>query len=120
MESHKEMLKSLYPVGKERWIKVLYKDFDWCVENLFIANANVQDRLKEGIKNPLGFEVTSIGVRDDFIPQVSVVLELKDEIIGRLHGQVDSDFLSLINEVFNVKLEELKDKTTITKMPEEE
>ena len=109
---------SLYPVGKERWFKVKILDQEKSMKNL----PWVSDMER------LGFEVTSITCRDEFQPQVTALMDLKDEILSHLFSCQESarstnneysvhEYQMLINtfrESFNSKMKEINDRTIKT------
>lgn len=76
-KEHYEILKSLYPVGRERWIKVRYKNLDLCIKNLRPGD------------NDLGFEVISIGVIDDFDAQSEALIETRKRINELLDHEIE-------------------------------
>ena len=108
-EEYKAILESLFPVGKERWIKVLYKDFDWCVKNLRITNTDKPSNIP-------GFEVTALGVRDEFVPQIAAMLDLKADVVEFLYDKVPEQILNHVNELFRTHMSDLKSHT-ITEVP---
>jgi hypothetical protein len=69
-EEHKGILESLYPIGKERWIKVKFTDLKWCIKNLRLGRKN----------NNLGFEITALSVMEEHQPQVNAILEFKKKM----------------------------------------
>ena len=118
-ENEKQQLfDSLYPVGEERWFKVRIIDQEKCMKNL----PWVED------KDRLGFEVTSITVRDEFQPQVVGLMDMKDEILSHLFQCQESarwvndtkmihQYDVLINtyrEMFNSKMSEINSRTIKT------
>lgn len=116
------IIDSLYPVGKERWFKVKILDQEKTMKNL----PWVED------KERLGFEVTSITCRDEFQPQVTALMDLKDEILSHLFQCQESARWSndltqifqydlLINtyrEMFNAKMKDINSRTIKTIIPE--
>ena len=102
-----DMKNSLFPIGKERWIKVLFKDRDKCMK-AFRWNTN-------GFEHD-GYEVTSIGLRDEYVPQVSAISDIQDEVMGILFGSnIESYQLKRIEDIFKMKKEELKNRVIETK-----
>lgn len=91
-----KLLEHLFPVGKERWIKVRYMDFRWCLEHLH------PNGLK---KSDLGFVVTSVSVRDEFSPQLSALQDVKEAIIGLLYSKVPETLLETVNNIFTAKMD---------------
>ena len=111
-ENHRALLEDLFPVGQERWIKVRYTDFDWCVKNL-----RLQGKDKPEDAQKLGFEVMAIGVRDEFVPQVTALMDVRDEVIGALVNRgADEYMLSNVRNQFADKIEEIKERTVVKEM----
>lgn len=100
-ENHRDLLKDLFPIGKERWLKVKYKDLEWCIKNI---------RLNKDHSPIPGFDVVAVGVLDEYTPQISAIMDLKAEVIGFLYGNpnMPQDMLEHINGLFIRKMDELK------------
>ena len=109
------ILDSLYPVGQPRWFQVVIEDQQKAMKSL---------PWKE---NPeLGFKVQAIACRDDIKPQVSGLVDLKDDIISQLimmrtayQHDVHSSFVinQLLNDIkgkFNEKIDEISSRTIKT------
>lgn len=107
-QEHEEMLDSLFPVGQERWIKVKYLDRDKCLKAFFMRTPpnETAERHQEQ-----GYEITAIGVKDEYTPQISALKDVKDSVIALLYGQVSDTFLSAINEQFTAVMDDLKERT---------
>lgn len=99
-----DILRQLYPIGQERWIKVKFIDYEWCVKHLHWYKKT----------NELGIEVTAIGVRDEYIPQISALLDVRDEITKILYGQIENYLLDSIREKIKERCDELKKQTIRT------
>lgn len=101
------LLDSIFPVGKERWIKVRIKDRDICIKT-FALNFHGSDKYE-------GYEITSIGLRDEYIPQISAIRDIEESILPILFGCDLPDYLTKqIQEIFTQKKEELKQLTIQT------
>lgn len=81
-----DMMKSLYPIGKKRWIRVVFRDFEWCKKHLHWFHKDSEE------KNELGMDVIAIGIRDDVNPQVAALQELRGELISFMYNS-ESDAL---------------------------
>jgi hypothetical protein len=117
-QERQQLFDSLYPVGEERWFKVRIIDQKKCMKNL----PWVED------KERLGFEVTSITVRDEFQPQVVGLMDMKDEILSHLFQCQESAkwsndmnmihkydmLMNTYREMFNAKISEINSRTIKT------
>lgn len=100
-----DILESLFPVGQERWIKVKYLDLKKCI-NAFHPYA------KESREKDLGYETTAIGVRDDYTPQVSALMDIRDDITTLLlNNGVEGYILDSVRNILKNKIEEVKERT---------
>lgn len=100
-------LKQLFPEGEQRWIKVKFTDPEKAMQNIrFNSNGFNNDNL--------GIEVISIGLREEYMPQVEALLELKAEI-GRDMNFYDSAALDSVNAHIDRKIEEVLTKVLLTK-----
>jgi hypothetical protein len=105
------MLKSLFPVGEERYIKVKYHDFEKCIKHFRLSPPNKEDLEKFISEN--GYEITSIGIQSEWTPQISALAELRDEI-SYLNYEYDLDlYKEKINSLINEKIEDLLYKTSM-------
>jgi len=120
-QERKDLFDSLWPVGKERWFKVLIVDQEKCMKNL----PWVEDTER------LGFEVKSITVRDEFQPQVSALMDVKDDVVSLLSRYIETarfvddtntantlnGINDIIRDIFKSKITEVNNRTikTITK-----
>ena len=101
-EEIEDMKNSLFPVGKERWIKVLFKDRDKCMKAFKWSSNGYQHD---------GYEVTAIGVRDEYVPQVQAISDLQDDLMGMLYtSNIEPYQLKQIEDLFKMRKEELKNR----------
>lgn len=114
----KDIMDSLWPIGKERWFKIRVIDQEKSMKNL-PWNADTER---------LGFEVTAITCRDEFQSQVIGLMDMKDEILSHLFQCQESarwvndtnmihQYDMLINtyrEMFNAKMSEINSRTIKT------
>jgi len=106
-----DIKNSLFPVGQERWIRVKYYDRDKAIKILWMP---MDEKRAEPYVEKHGFYVTAIGVRDEYIPQVSALMDLKGEVIGCLHGNVQDSILNHINDLFKNRIDDIKRYTIKT------
>jgi len=106
---HRSLLEDIFPVGQERWIKVKYTDFDWCVKNL-----RLQDKHKPEDAVNLGFDVMALGVRDEYVPQVNALMDVRDDVVSMLaNREAEPIFIDNIRVVFQQKIAEIKKRTIV-------
>lgn len=118
-QERKDLIDSLWPVGKLRWFQVEIFDQERAMHNLPWVDKD-QERL--------GFKVNAITCRDDFQPQVVALLDMKDDILTSLMQKQESCRWSndtagihmydvLINEFrerFKNKIDEINSRTIKT------
>jgi hypothetical protein len=102
------LLESLFPIGEERWVKVKYLDLEKCIRNF---NIGPNEEKKKEISDDIGFECTAIGIRPEYTPQISAIMDLKDDVIQSLLHILDEYELERINRIFKDKIDELKERT---------
>lgn len=90
-----EFFNSLYPEGEERWLKVRYTDNEKCRKNI---------RFENGLD--LGFEFTAIGTVEQYIPQVSALAEIKEEIKSLYYEDNVGTALRKVENLINNKIDE--------------
>ena len=103
MDNHEEIIKQLYPIGEERWLKVKYLNPELVWKSIRFDNPEV---------TAMGFEFTAIGTVEGYMPQVEALVELKAEM--------DRDFNLTsyshhIQEHLDRKIQEVLSKVLITK-----
>ena len=103
-----DLLESLFPIGEERWVKVKYLDFEKCVKTF---NVGPNEKRKKEISDKTGFECTAIGIRPEYTPQISAIMDLKEDILTRFSFILDEHQLEALNSIFKAKIEELKERT---------
>ena len=103
------IMDSLYPVGKERWIKVKYLDQEKAMENIRMRSMSVNDIREED--RALGFVVTAMGIMDEYNPQVSALMDIRGELVGGLMHIMEPSQIEMIDGLFIQKIKELKDNT---------
>jgi len=102
-EESKSLIESLYPVGKERWIKVKFRDFKKSMKAF-----SIRETEEEIIEK--GYETRAIGVRDDYTPQISALQDIKDELVSMFLGRLYDYELTSIAEIINSKKQDLKER----------
>lgn len=103
----KDLIAGLFPEGQERWLKIRYNDTKECVK-IFAASFN-----KPVDSAP--FHVVAIGVTPEYEPQISALMDVRDEITTLLVGVGNDWQLDRIREILQRKIEELKHRTTYQK-----
>lgn len=106
-----DYIKDLYGEGKERWFKVKILDYEKALNNLkMYINGN-----KEA-EEERGFELLSIGIKDEYVPQVSAIMDLKDEVLNYVLNLGLGDYTyQQINDIFKSKIDEVKSRTIVNK-----
>lgn len=102
----KEVMDGLFPVGKERWVKVKYLNQDKC-KKVFRWSSEGEEF------NDSGYVVTALSLRDEYQPQVSALMDLSDEVCGHLLRMLDTDEVKEVQRLFRNKIEELKQRIII-------
>lgn len=104
-----DLIGQFFPEGEERWIKVKYHNSNRASSVLRFDNPDLKYS-----KEQLGFEITVIGIREEYMPQVEALLELKKEV------EFDTRFydpaanpLNLFKDQIDNKIGQLLEKYTI-------
>ncbi len=106
---HDELIDALFPIGKERWLRIEYLDKPKCLKAFFMPMNN--DAAKP-IAQEKGYRVTAIGVRDEYVPQIGAIIDLKkNDILGLLHNNIPDHLLSAISQKFKDATDEIKRNT---------
>lgn len=105
-EEARELRDSIYPVGKERWIKVRILNQDKTMNSLRWNDKNAEE---------LGYEVTAITLLDEHIPQISALMGVKDRISGMLYGRVEQSVISAIRYDIDGAIDSLKARAIVEK-----
>lgn len=104
-----DLFNQLYTVGEERWIRVKFLDKDraaqWVRLNSHTGSFDNEDK---------GVEITALGVRDDYMPQVEALVELKAETES-WYGQYDTEVMDLFENLIDRKISQVLDKVLISK-----
>lgn len=110
-EKGDDLLDQLFPVGGERWIKVKYHDKEKSIKAFTWRNDQKEN---ERLIAEKGYETLSIGVKPEFEPQVSAIMDLQDEVLQIVLGMVNYDTdnynLNTIREVFKDKIKEVSER----------
>ena len=107
------LLDMVFPVGEERWIKVKYLNLEKCIKAFKLSNYTKPENDKK-----IGYKVTAIGIREEYIPQVAALIEIKDELLNLLNGvfeDIDDYRFVAIRNLFKSKIEEISKRTIRTK-----
>lgn len=102
------VLDTLFPIGEERWVKVKYLDRDKCIR---VFNVGTNEERKKEISEQTGFECTAIGIRPEYTPQISSLLDIKEDLLQFLWGKLDEYQVEVVNRLFKAKIDELKERT---------
>lgn len=110
-----DLFDSIFPIGEERWVKLKYLDQKKCIKTFRVGQSNDKS-IKQSEKQ--GFEVTAIGIRDEFKPQVNAIMDIRDDIMPIIDSMVDYDDYRIheIKEIFKEKIKEIS-KRTIKDVP---
>lgn len=97
-----DLFNQLYPVGEERWIKVKFLDKDKAAQwvRLNSPNGNFSNEDK-------GIEITALGLRDDYMPQVEALVELKAELRQLWETPSEVELDNMIDRKINQVLEKV-------------
>lgn len=98
-----DMLDTIFPIGEERWVKVKYLDRTKAIKT-FHPNSKEKDR---------GYEIIALGVRDEHLPQLSAIVDLKDELVALLHGRIEPRMFENAMLLCNARIQELKARTIV-------
>lgn len=105
----KAFQKSVYPVGEKRWLEVEYTDTDKASATIN-TSAN-----QEEFSEKFGFKVTKITIRPEFEPQVSAIVELRNEVIEYLTMAMGhNEIVETTAYKFSSKIEEVINKTVVS------
>jgi hypothetical protein len=96
------MLTTLFPLGKARWIKVQYLDFEKRKKAFRIF-------ADESYDQEMGYSIEAISVRKEHLPQVTALMDLRDEItvLFLQGGGLDNAQLNIICQLFKTKINEV-------------
>jgi len=97
-----EIFDSLYPQGKERWMKVLINDRDKAMKALRWTNGKEEDNQ--------GYTLTAIAIRDEYIPQISAIQDLEDSLNSFLIRLLPEYEMGIVHSIFKKQKEDLKSK----------
>lgn len=114
-DERQNIIDSLFPVGKERWIKVEIRDQEKAIKTLWMP---MDEKRAQPYVDKFGFRVTALGCRDEYTPQISAIMDLKGEVVGQLYGYVPDYILENVNNLFKQKMDELKTYTIKTEITE--
>lgn len=112
-QEKEDLFDSLFPVGEERWVKLKYLNRDKCVDTFRLGQHTEQSKERN---EENGFEVTAIGCRDEYVPQVSALMDVRDEVINALYvlemdGSGYSHLLDSVRVAFKAKIDEVSQRT---------
>jgi hypothetical protein len=103
-----DFIKQLYPEGEERWIKVKYTDANKAIKSIrFNENGYSNENL--------GFEVVSIGCRDEYMPQVEALIELKAEINNSIEFWENPEGAKVYTKLVDSKINQVLEKVLLSK-----
>jgi len=102
-------LQQIFPQGKERWIKVLYTNPEEAMKHIRLDTNGSFD-------NKLGFEVLSIGVIDEFTPQIEALAKLKSKLESDYRlWSLSPDLMDVLRLHIDDSIQELIYSTQLTK-----
>jgi len=97
IKQHEEIMDALFPIGKARWIKVVFEDRNKCIKAF-----SMYDKTD-------GYTIEAIGVQDEYIPQIQAIEDLWTLIYYKLAEKLSDLELKDMRDVFFRKSEELKE-----------
>ena len=101
-------INELFEKDRERWLKVKFLDTEKCIKAFVPAFISSADDLIKG----QGYEVLSISVNEEHLPQVAALVEMKMNVLGRLSHHVPDKVVADLVDLFNSKIEEVKQYTS--------
>lgn len=104
-EEAEDLKNSIFPVGKERWIKFKFIDRDKCMKTFRWKNGEEYDGQ--------GYAVTALGLRDEYTPQISAIMDLRENVCGHLLDVLNYEQVQSIHRLFNEKIKEVKERTIL-------
>lgn len=99
-----DILKTLFPVGKSRWVKIKYLDYEKCLKAFHL---NFSGELPQ---DGLGYETVALTILDEHAPQVSALLDIRDQLTSVLYNQVDESTLNFVRDIIKQKADELQQR----------
>jgi hypothetical protein len=106
LKQAQQILDSMFPVGKERWVKVKYIDQEKSMETLNLFNSTPEQDAARG------FSVQAISCLDEHEPQVAALFELKGNLMSILDGAVDEYYMNEVIAAIQYKMDEIKTMST--------
>lgn len=110
-----EWMDSLFPVNGERWIKIQFVDQEKSFKAFFMP---MNDEKCAPYVEERGYRTTALTFREEYTPQVAALMDLKSDLFGFLHGQVDEWVVEQVNSIINKRMDELKRHLIVTEVPE--
>jgi hypothetical protein len=106
------LLKSIFPIGEERWVKIKYHNQEKCIKSFRLSPPNKQELDK--FINEYGYEVTALGIRPESESQLERIIEIREELLNVASFELNSSITSeKIHEVFNNFISKIINQTTI-------
>ena len=105
-EEQQGIIDSLYPLGKERWYKIEILDQKKCMKNLRWHGMDDHPNPTED----LGNSVNAIGIRPEYVPQLSTLMDIQDKVLGIVVGTRDDYLIERVVNVFKEEVESLKER----------
>lgn len=102
-----DFTKQIFPEGKERWVKLKYLDSNKASKFIRLNSPFFNNDDK-------GIEVVSIGVTDEYTPQIDMLLEIEKEL-SIDYEIVASGLIPKIQSMIKDKIEKLLDEIIISK-----
>lgn len=104
-QESENLLNQIFPVGKERWVKVLVKDRDICLKTFRMF-------AQPGEENP-GYTIQAIGLKDEYVPQVSAIADIEDDILPILLEHLPEHAMDAVMLIFKSKKQEIKERVIL-------
>lgn len=110
-EEVRGIIDGLYPKDKERWFKIKILDQDKAMK-AFPWNNGIN-------KTDLGYELMAIGIRDEYVPQVNAMMDMRDDVLSYLSTTgLDEYQLNNVKSMLTMHIENLKQRVIETRANE--
>jgi hypothetical protein len=103
-----DLFDSIFPIGEERWVKLKYLDRDKCIKTFRLGQHT--ENSKKHAENA-GYEVTAIGIKPEYTPQVSALMDVRDAVVQQLNNVVENYHVDSIRNIFKMKIDEITERT---------
>lgn len=102
------LLNQVFPEGEERWIKVKYTNPKVAMKVLRLSTPHFDS-------TKFGFETVSLGLREEYMPQVEALVELKAELTSN-PKLINYEVMEVLQEHLDRKIQQVLDRVLISKL----